>query len=315
MEAGDGPLSRRDSTVSSRQTTARESVGRASRYGQWLSALRDALSALNPKHLIVGLITLILVAGELRYGILGSYWRLAAALGTCVAAEFVFARLVPDRSASPVSAYITGVSLAILTKPQSNILWPFFLGGVMAIGSKYVLRYRGRHLWNPSNFGIGALLLVSANHVAILSEQWGNALATNAVIWAIGLLVVYRARMLHVTVTYLLSFLGFAVLRSAVVGTPILAEIGPVTGPMYQLLVLFMITDPATTVSTRKGRMLVAFSIAAVEMGIRLAADFHVDLLSPLYHSPPILALFLVGPAAMWLEQWRKGRETARASG
>lgn len=300
--------------MSSRQTTAREKAGPAARAGRWLSSLGEALSSVNPKHLIVGLLTLILVAGELRYGILGSYWRLATALGTCVAAEVVFARLVPDRSASPVSAYITGVSLSILIKPQSNLLWPFFLGAVLAIGSKYVLRYRGRHLWNPSNFGIGALLLLSANHVAILSEQWGNAVGTNAVIWAIGLLVVYRARMLHVTVTYLLSFLGFAALRSVAVGTPILAEVGPVTGPMYQLLVLFMITDPATTVSTRKGRMWVAFSIAAVEMGIRLAADFHVGLISPLYHSPPILALFLVGPVAMWLEQWRRRDEQAAAA-
>lgn len=293
------------------EATARERAGGAALFRGWLSRVRDALSSLTPKHLIVGLITLILVAGQFRYGILGSYWRLVTTLGTCIAAEFVFSRLVPDRSASPVSAYITGVSLAILIKPQSNILWPFFLGGVLSIGSKYVLRFRGRHLWNPSNFGIGILLLLSANHVAILSEQWGNALGTNAVIWAVGLLVVYRARMLHVTATYLASFLGFAVLRSAVVGTPLLAEIGPVTGPMYQLLVLFMITDPPTTVDDRKSRMLVAFSIAAVEMAIRLAADFHVDLISPLYHSPPILALFLVGPAAMFISQWRKGRAVA----
>ncbi|MFB6240345.1 MAG: hypothetical protein ABEJ46_02065, partial [Gemmatimonadota bacterium] len=102
---------------------------------------------ITPKRLIVGLITLILVAGELRYGILGGYDRLAVSLGGCLAAEYGFSRLVRERSASYVSAYITGVSLAILTKPQSNLLWPFLLGAVLAIGSKYVLRYRGRHLW------------------------------------------------------------------------------------------------------------------------------------------------------------------------
>ena len=293
------------------ESAARDHADQASLFEDGRQRLQTALASVTPKHLIVGLITLILVAGQFRYGILGSYWRLVTTLGTCITAEYVFSRLIPDRSASPVSAYITGVSLAILIKPQSNILWPFFLGGVLSIGSKYVLRYRGRHLWNPSNFGIGILLLLSANHVAILSEQWGNALGTNAVIWAVGLLVVYRARMLHVTATYLASFLGFAVLRSALVGTPLLAEVAPVTGPMYQLLVLFMITDPPTTVDDRKGRMLVAFSIAAVEMGIRLAADYHVGFISPLYHSPPILALFLVGPAAMLASQWKKTREGA----
>lgn len=265
-------------------------------------------SAVNPKRLIIGLITLILVAGELRYGILGGYDRLAASLGGCLAAAFVFGRLVRERSPSYDSAYITGVSLAILTKPQSNILWPFALGAVLAIGSKYVLRYRGRHLWNPSNFGIGVLLLFAANHVAILSEQWGNALGTNIVIWAVGLLVVSRAGVLHVVVSYVLSFLGLAAARSFLTGTPLITEVAPLTGPMYQLFVLFMVTDPRTTVDSRRGRIAVAVAIAVVEAAIRLAADYGVDFLAPLYRSPPILALFLVGPAAMWLKQWREGR-------
>src|SRR3989441_322957 len=50
------------------------------------------------------------------------------------------------------SAYITGISLALLIKPRVDLLWPFALGGFLAIASKYVLQYRGRHLWNPSNF-------------------------------------------------------------------------------------------------------------------------------------------------------------------
>lgn len=271
---------------------------------------RTISAAINPKRLIIGLITLILVLGELRYGVLGGYERLVASLGACMAAEFLFARLVTGRTASYDSAYITGVSLAILTKPQSNILWPFLLGGVLAIGSKYVLRYRGRHLWNPSNFGIGLLLLVAANHVAILSEQWGNELGTNAVIWGVGLLVVARARVLHVTLSYVVSFLALAAVRSAVVGTSLITEVAPITGPMYQLFVLFMVTDPVTTVDSRRGRILVAVGIAVFEAVVRLAGDFGVGWLSPLYRSPPILALFIVGPAAMWYQQWRESRRS-----
>lgn len=262
---------------------------------------------ITPKRLIVGLITLILVAGELRYGILGGYERLGLSLGGCLAAEYLFSQLVQERSASYVSAYITGVSLAILTKPQSNLLWPFLLGAVLAIGSKYVLRYRGRHLWNPSNFGIGVLLLFGANHVAILSEQWGNALGTNVVIWAVGLLVAYRAGVLHVAASYVASFLGLAALRSVVAGTSLVAEVAPLTGPMYQLFVLFMITDPRTTVDSRRGRIAVAVAIAAAEAVIRFGAEYGVDWMAPLYRSPPILALFLVGPAAMW---WKQRRES-----
>ena len=252
--------------------------------------------------------------GEWRYQILGGYDRLAVALGVCVATEFLLARFVGGRRASLQSAYISGISLSLLTKPQSNILWPFAAGAALAIGSKYVLRYRGRHLWNPTNFAISALVLLAPGQVAVLSHQWGNDLATNAVIWGVGILVVTRARVLHVTLTYLAAFVALAGVRSFLVGTPLLAEIAPITGPMYQLFIFFMITDPRTTVSTRRGRMVVALAVALLEFGIRLAGDHQVGFLTPLYYSPPILALAMVGPVAMWWDLRRRadGRRVAQ---
>ncbi|HLZ45872.1 MAG TPA: hypothetical protein VKQ05_09385 [Gemmatimonadales bacterium] len=267
---------------------------------------------MDPKYLIVFLITLVLVLGEWRYGILGGYDRLATTLGVCVATEVLFSWWLRGRIANVSSAYITGISLALLTKPQANILWPFALGAFLAIGSKYVLIYHGRHLWNPSNFAIAVLLLLASDSVAILSHQWGNDLGTNLVIWAFGLVIAWRARVLHVTLTYVVCFIGFAVVRHFIVGGPLLAEIAPITGPMYQLFVFFMVTDPRTTVSTRRGRIIVVAIVALVEALIRLAGDFQLPLLRPLYVSPPILALAFVGPLAMFLDLRRRAGAPAR---
>ncbi len=261
-------------------------------------ALWTRLGQLDPRYLVSFLITLVLVLGEARYGILGGYDRLAVALGVCVATELALSRWVRGRFANPQSAYITGISLALLIKPRVDLLWPFALGGFLAIASKYVLQYRGRHLWNPSNFAIALLVLAAPASVAILSRQWGNDLATNAVIWCFGLLIVTRVRMLHVTLTYVAGFVALAALRHWIVGGPLLAEIAPITGPMYQLFIFFMITDPKTTVSTVRGRIIVAAAVAVAEAAIRLAGDFHVAALSPLYPAPPILALAIVGPVA-----------------
>src|SRR5256714_7436783 len=213
-----------------------------------------SLSRIDPKYLIVFLITLVLVVGEARYSILGGYNRLATTLGICVATEVFLSWFLRGRIVNISSAYITGISLALLIKPQANLLWPFALGGFLAIASKYVLTYRGRHLWNPSNFAISLLVLLAPASVAILSHQWGNDLATNAVIWCFGLVIASRVRMLHVTLTYVACFIALAAIRSLVVGGPLLAEIAPLTGPMYQLFIFFMITDPRTTVSTVRGR-------------------------------------------------------------
>ena len=271
-------------------------------------ALWARLGEADPRYLVSFLITLILVLGEARYGILGGYERLATALGVCVAAELVLSRLIRGRVASLQSAYVTGISLALLLKPQAGLLWPFALGAFLAIASKYVLTYRGRHLWNPSNFAISLLLVAAPARIAILSHQWGNHLATNAVIWGFGLLIASRVRVLHVTLTYVVCYGLLAAARSAIAGTPLLAELAPVTGPMYQLFIFFMITDPKTTVGTMRGRIAVAATVAVVEAAIRLAGDHHVAALSLLYPAPPILALAIVGPVAKAIDLYRKAR-------
>jgi enediyne biosynthesis protein E5 len=278
-----------------------------------IEAFRARLPRADPKNLVTFLITLILVLGEWRYSILGGYDRLAAALGACLVTEALLSRVMSGAVARMGSAYISGISLALLTKPQPGLLWPFILGGFLAITSKYVLTYRGRHLWNPSNFAIGVLLLAVPGSVAILSHQWGNELGTNAVIWAFGLLIAFRARVLHVTMAYVLSFMALAVVRHLIVGGPLAAEVAPITGPMYQLFIFFMITDPRTTVSTVRGRVIVAVLVAVVEMLIRLAGDFQLSFFSPLFPSPPILALFIVGPVAMAIDLHGKAVREAEA--
>jgi Na+-transporting NADH:ubiquinone oxidoreductase subunit NqrB len=271
------------------------------------SAVGGLWSRISPKHLIAGLITLILVVGELKFGVLGGYERLVVALGGAMLCEAIFSRFMLGRwPVSLLSAYISGNSLALLLKPQSGLIWPFAMGAAISIGSKYVLRFRGRHLWNPTNFGVSILLLLAAPKLAILSHEWGNALYTNLVIWGIGLLVVARAHLLHVTVTYALSFCAFAALRSAISGAPYVTEIAPLTGPMYQLFVFFMITDPATSLSARRARILVAVIIAVVEAGLRSANDLGMAWAAPFAPAPAFYALFTVGPVALIIQQLRK---------
>jgi enediyne biosynthesis protein E5 len=272
------------------------------------------LGTLDPRYLISFLITLILVLGEAFYGILGGYERLAITLGVCVATEVVLSWLMRGHVAALQSAYVTGLSLSLLLKPQAGLLWPFALGAFLAITSKYVLTLRGRHLWNPSNFAISLLLVLAPARIALLSHQWGNHLATNAVIWGFGLLIASRVKVLHVTLTYVACYLALAALRSAIVGTPLLAELAPITGPMYQLFIFFMVTDPRTTVHTRRGRITVVAIVALVEAIIRIAGDYNVAALATLYPAPPILALAIVGPIAMAIDLMRQPAATKQVT-
>ncbi len=266
---------------------------------------------LSPKTLITLLITLIIVVGQWRYGAMSGFDMLVVTLGTCVVTEVALSLFLLGRVPGIQSAYISGMSLSLLVRPVGGIWWPFAVGAFLSIASKYVLRYRGKHLWNPSNLGLSILVLFAPAKVALLSHELGNDILANVVIWTVGLMVASRAKVLHITLTYAASFAGFALLRSALVGTPVQAEIAPLTGPMYQLLVFFMMTDPPTTVSTRRGRMLVVFLIAALECVFRLANDWEWPFAEVVAPAPAILALFVVGPIALAIDLKRRAAPAA----
>jgi Na+-translocating ferredoxin:NAD+ oxidoreductase RnfD subunit len=257
---------------------------------------------IDPRYLLAGLITLVLLVAQFRYHLVGGYQRLVVALAVCTAAEAVLSWFDRGKVVNLQSAYISGISLTLLTKPQGAALWPFVIGGFLAISSKYVVRYRDNHLFNPTNFAICALLLIAPDHVSVLSHQFGNDLATNLVIWTFGLIIVARVGVVHVTVAYLAAFLLLSTVRATVMGQPVLPEIAPVTGPMYQLFLFFMITDPRTIVRGKRPQMVVAVIIAVADQLIRVASDTGVPLPTAFNAAPPLLALFIVGPIAKWLD-------------
>ena len=259
-------------------------------------------SKIDPRYLIAFLITLVLVTAQLRYHMLGSYDRLVVALGVCLLTETVLSLFDRGKVVNLLSAYISGISLTLLLKPQGGSLLPFVLGGVLAISSKYVLKYRDNHLWNPTNFAVAALLLAAPNHISVLSHQFGNDVTTNVVIWIFGLIIAARVGVLHITLTYVASFVLLNTLRATALGQPVLAEIAPITGPMYQLFVFFMITDPRTIVRGRRKQIVVAVLIAVMETLIRLASDKGWPLPTGFNAAPAFYALALVGPVAKWID-------------
>ena len=265
----------------------------------------ERASRIDPRYLIAFLITLVLVAAQLRYHMLGSYDRLVLALGVCMATEALLSWFDRGKVVNLLSAYISGISLTLLLKPQGGALWPFALGGFIAISSKYVLRYRENHLWNPTNFAVAALLLAAPDRVSVLSHQFGNDITTNAVIWIFGLVIAARVGVLHITLTYVASFLALNTARALALGQPVLPEIAPITGPMYQLFIFFMITDPRTVVRGRRKQIMVAVLIAVMETLIRFASDKGWPLPTAFNVAPAFLALAMVGPVAKWIDLHR----------
>lgn len=270
---------------------------------------------IDPRWLSSTLLTLILVGLEVsRRSITSDFRPWLLALTVALGSELVLHWLYTGRAVNLLSAYISGNSVIILLKPEKSLLWPYGVCAALAIFSKYVLRYKGRHLWNPTNFSVCAMLLLAPHQVSILSHQWGNDLWIVGIIWCVGLLVVIRAKVWHLTIGYLVLFVFLAWVRTLFNHHSLAAEVGPVTGPMYQLFMFFMVTDPRTIVSGRRLQLVVLLLVALAECAIRMAVDFEVlPGGSALAVAPGMFALFLVGPIALFWQLWRSPTPTPAA--
>jgi Na+-transporting NADH:ubiquinone oxidoreductase subunit NqrB len=254
----------------------------------------------DTRYLAPALITCVLIAGQISFGFLESWSRTFLAIATAIVVELVVVRVLYSKWPHLASAYVSGISVGILVR--SPAFWPYALCAAISITSKYVLRIGNRHIWNPTNFGIVAMLLLAADTVAGLSVQWGNNLLPMVFVWVFGAIILKMVDRLHITLTYVGSFLILALVRANITGHPILSEVAPITGPMYQLFIFFMITDPKTTVGPKWAQCLVAVLIALLEMVFRLMQFVYA----------PFYALFLVGPIANLIEIWqdeRRGRQ------
>jgi hypothetical protein len=247
-------------------------------------------------------ISTILIVGHLSFGILEGLENIVLTIAASIVIDLTAGRLYTGKWKNPASAYISGISVSILVR--STFLWPYVVTAAISILSKYVIRYKGRHIWNPSNLGISWMLFFAPTYVAGLSVQWGNNLVPMAVIWMLGMVIVYRAKRLHITLTYVLSFTAFALVRSLVTHDPFLAEMAPLTGPMYQLFIFFMITDPPSNVRSKKGQILVVFLVALVEMILRLNQFVYA----------PFYALAIVGPIAKFINLGIASRKSIQQS-
>src|SRR5437763_3720184 len=244
----------------------------------------------DPRYLTAGFLTLILLVGQVWLGFLESLDQFATAVAFSMATEIALSRIYRGAWPNPISSYMTGVSIGILVR--SPYSWPYAVGSVLAISQKYAIQLRGRHLFNPSNFGLCMLLLAAPESVAGLGKQWTNMPAVMMVVFFIGLMVIARLRRLDVVLTYVLAYVVLSWYRSTTIGVPLFAELGQAFGPAFQLFSFFMITDPRTSPRTSRGRVAYALTITALDHGFRLLRN----------QNAPFFALFLSSPMAILAE-------------
>jgi len=236
----------------------------------------------DPRYLQI-----FLLGSFLAYGLLFLQWSarldiFAVAFVSSIATQVAWAKWKGQPISSVKSALISSLGLCLLLRVDS--VWVMTLAGVATISSKFLIRHNGKHLFNPTNFGI--ILAIVTGHAWISPGQWGHELTTIGLIGlgAVGILL--RVKRWDLSVTFLLVLFSLESLR-------LVAYLGwdwPVVFHRFNsgtilLFAFFMITDPKTSPNSRKGRIIWASMVALL--------SFFLGQFFYLYQAP-LIALFIV---------------------
>lgn len=185
----------------------------------------------------------------------------------------------------PISGVITGLGLGLLIEATSpTLLWPYIAAPIIAIASKSLIQVHGRHIFNPSNFGLVVLLLLFPSLITTTSTQWTGSLLMVGIIFIVGTFSAFRVSRLDLVLSFIGGFCIMALIEEQIRQSGYSLVFGPLFGAGLQLFILSMITDPKTTPNTSGMRIVFGLSIAFIDGLLRLANNQY----------SPFIALFVV---------------------
>ena len=235
----------------------------------------------------------------LGYGVLaldfGIRWQNALAIvASAQGVQLISSRLAGIRF-DPLSALITSMSLTLLLRTDQVALAA--LAASIAIGSKFLIRVRGKHVFNPANVALVSLMLTS-DRAWISSGQWGSAALGAFTLACLGFIVLTRARRAETTLAFLAAYTSLLLGRALWLGDPLAIPLHQLQNGALLVFAFFMISDPMTTPDSAAGRSAYGALVAAVAFVIQFG-----------FYEPngPILALIMTAPLVPLIDWLRAG--------
>ncbi|MBL0356603.1 MAG: RnfABCDGE type electron transport complex subunit D [Chitinophagaceae bacterium] len=197
------------------------------------------------------------------------WWNYSLFVGSGLLFQFIADSVVAKKiTLSPLtgsgwkSVLVSCFSLCLLLKTNQ---WEVcVVASAITIFSKYIFRFNGKHIFNPSALGI-ALAVYFSGYAWISPGQWSSNIVLFFAIICLGCIVVTRVQKLDVTLAFVGTYAGLLFVRQTIyLGWPTDFFIQSVTTGSLLLFSFFMITDPKTTPNHPVARIGWAVAVAAI---------------------------------------------------
>lgn len=204
------------------------------------------------------------------------------------------------------SALITALGVTLLLRAADPWIW--FAAGSVGIALKFLVRFDGKHIFNPGCIGIVAMMLLLGNKAWVSPGQWGQAPLVAGYAMALAALTLSSARRLDIALGFLLGFAAILFARAAWLGDPLAIPVHQMSSGALLIFAFFMITDPRSTPDSRSGRILFALMVAGLAAWFAIGPNIRgapLMALAALAWTTPLLDRLLPARRFQWTRQNR----------
>ena len=195
------------------------------------------------------------------------------------------------------SALITSLGLSLLLR--TNNPETFILAGICAIVSKFIFKYRGKHFFNPANFGI-IMALIFTQSAWVTPGQWGSDWWYGLLFLATGAMVLKKVGRWETTAVFLAVYGGLVGCYDFYLGWTTDVVFHQLMSGSLLVFAFFMLTDPRSIPNAKQGRMIWATIIAV--LGFVLTNLFYIN-------NGIFWALFVISPVTNIIDLlWQDNR-------
>ena len=250
----------------------------------------------DPRYYQIVVLTLLVTFGVsvLDFGI---HWQNAVAIViSALAVQYLAGKYVGLPHFDPLSPLITSLSLTLLLR--TDVIEIAVLAAALAIGSKFLLRARNKHIFNPANFAL-VTLMITSDRAWVSSGQWGSATIGAFALACLGFLVLTRAKRAETTFAFLIAYALLLIGRAFWLGDPLSIPLHHMQSGALLIFAFFMISDPKTSPDSRIGRATYGVFVASIAYAIQF-----------IFYEPngPILALIMSAPFVPFIDSIFQGR-------
>lgn len=169
------------------------------------------------------------------------------------------------------------ISPSICTLCYSISFWPYVLAGVLSAASKSLLLYKGRHIFNPSNFGITITILLFPNWITGISNVFSGMKFVGIYFLISGLINAINSKTLHISIMYLIGMSSSFWLRGVLIDQSLSPSVFVelTLNPILLIFCFHMINDPATTPRNKKIAMIYGYFLGVLYVIFSINGSTH----------------------------------------